>query len=147
MLRFAAAVLGLAAVAVGCALVAQNAPPGPLVTIETRGGECPAGACKSLVLIERDGRVHRLAPDVADMARVEPHVVAAIDAAIRATDFPALRSRPFTGECPVNFDGQELIYTFTTPSGSERLASCEVELDPDHPLLVAVDAALGGGPD
>ena len=40
------------------------------------------------------------------------------------------------------FDGQETVYTFTTPSGTERIASCEVDIDPAHPLFVAVSAAL-----
>ena len=130
----------------GCALVEPAAGTGPLVTIETRGGECPRGACESLVLIERDGRLHRLRPDVGDMAQLSPEVVAAIEGAILTTDFATVRSRPFTGECPVNFDGQEIIYGFSTPSGVERIASCEVEIDPDHPLFRAVAGALGASP-
>jgi hypothetical protein len=61
---------------------------------------------------------------------------------LSVTDFEALGSTPFTGECPVNFDGQELIYTFHGATGEIRLASCEVELDPAHPLLAAIEAAL-----
>jgi hypothetical protein len=44
----------------------------------------------------------------------------------------------------VNYDGQEVIYEFGAPTGTERIASCEVEIDPGHPLCVAVVAALGG---
>lgn len=146
MHRSILALLLLAVVSGGCALFEQNVPASPIVTIESRGGECPAGTCTSLVALERDGRLHRLAPDVADMAQVGPDVIAAIDGAIRTTDFAAIRARPFTGECPVNFDGQELVYVFATPAGPERIASCEVEIDPDHPLFVAVAAALGGTP-
>jgi hypothetical protein len=116
------------------------------VTIEAHGGLCPEGECRSLVAIERDGRLHRLAPDSGEMAMLEPRIVTAIEVAIASTDFAALRARPFTGTCPTAFDGQELIYTFATPSGEERLASCEVEIDPDHPLFAAVGAALGASP-
>ena len=146
MPRLVAVLLLLTALAAGgCALV-EPAPAGPLVTIETRGGECPQGACGARVAIERDGRLHRLEPDPGQMASLPADVVAAIDGAIRATDFAAIRSRTFTGECPVNFDGQETIYEFSTPGGVERIASCEVEIDPEHPLFVAVDAALGASP-
>ena len=69
--------------------------------------------------------------------------LAAIDAAIRLTDFEALKSHPFTGECPVAFDGQEIVFEFSTPAGPERLASCEVEIDYGLPLFVAVANALG----
>ena len=129
-----------------CALVQPGGGSGPLVTIESKGGRCPEGECRFLVAIERDGRVHRLAPDVGDMTQVEPRIITAIEVAIASTDFDAIRSRPFTGECPTAFDGQELIYTFSTPSGEERIASCETEIDESHPLFVSVQAALGASP-
>ena len=59
-------------------------------------------------------------------------------------DFVALMRRPFTGTCPIAYDGQETIYTFTTASGAVRIASCEVVVDPVAPLFVAVAAALAG---
>ena len=71
--------------------------------------------------------------------------MAALDAAIRTADFDGIRARPFTGECPVNVDGQETIYEFGAPSGTERVASCETQIDPDAPLFRAVDLALAAG--
>jgi hypothetical protein len=38
-----------------------------------------------------------------------------------------------------------VIYEFGAPGGVERIASRETEIDPDHPLLVAVQAALAAG--
>ena len=67
----------------------------------------------------------------------------ALNAAIAATDFAALKAKPFTGECPIAFDGQELIFEFATLAGTQRLASCEVDIDWGHPLFIAVAAALG----
>jgi hypothetical protein len=53
-------VLALVALA-GCSLVGASAPAivgtAPLVTVSTRGGECPDGPCGSSVVIERDGTV------------------------------------------------------------------------------------------
>ena len=71
-------VLALAAVA-GCGPTAttpsptpsETAPPSaavstpfafPLVTVETRGGECPEGSCGRLLNIEADGRLHEVIP-------------------------------------------------------------------------------------
>jgi hypothetical protein len=68
--------------------------------------------------------------------------VAAVEAAIRATDFAAIRARPFTGECPTAFDGQEVVFEFTTPAGLERISTCEAEVDLGLPVFVAVGAAL-----
>ena len=115
---------------------------GPLVSVTVRGGECPDGPCGSTTVIERDGRVHQTAPVVAEMGALSGDLLSALDAAVRTTDFAAIRARPFTGECPVNFDGQETIYEFGAPSGTQRIATCETDVDPNHPLFMAVTAAI-----
>ncbi len=115
---------------------------GPLVTVTTHGGECVDGPCGSTIVIERDGRVHQTAPAAAELGTVPADVLTGLDAAIKTTDFGVIRSRPFTGECPVAFDGQEFIYEFGAPTGVERIASCETEIDPDNPVFEATTAAL-----
>lgn len=115
---------------------------GPLVTITVRGGECPEGPCGSTTVIERDGRVHQTAPVVAEMGALAGDLFTALETAVKTTDFDVIRARPFTGECPVNFDGQETIYEFGAPGGTERIATCETEVDPNHPLFRAVTAAI-----
>ena len=115
---------------------------GPLVSVTVRGGDCPEGACGGTTVIEHDGRVHRTAPAAAELGGIPGDVLAPLEAAVRTTDFDAVRARPFTGECPVNFDGQETIFEFGAPGGTERIATCETEIDPSHPLFVAVEAAM-----
>lgn len=120
----------------------SSPPAGPLVSVETRGGECPQGACGSTIVIEANGRVHATAPAPAELGSLPDVLLDGLATEISKADFAAVKSHPFTGTCPVAFDGQETIYTFTTPSGTERIASCEVDIDPAHPLFVAVSAAL-----
>lgn len=143
----------LTALAVLAALVAacQSIPTvgslvplgnGPLVSVTVRGGECPEGPCGSTTVIERDGRVHQTAPVAAEMGALTGDVFTALQTAVKTTDFDVVRARPFTGECPVNFDGQETIYEFGAPSGTHRIATCETDVDPNHPLFKAVTAAI-----
>jgi hypothetical protein len=108
-----------------------------------RGGLCQAGPCDSTVFLERDGRAHSAAKPPNDLGVVPADAMTALTAAINATDFRAMKARRFTGECPVNFDGQELIFEFATTGGTQRIASCEVDIDWGNPLFVAVGAALG----
>ena len=115
---------------------------GPLVTVETRGGLCVNGPCGSTVTIERDGRVHVAAKPPNELGTVPAGQLAALDAAIRATDWAALKSHPFTGECPTAYDGQESIFEFGAPGGTQRIATCETAIDAGSPLFVAVSAAL-----
>jgi hypothetical protein len=132
----------LALVVAGCALVPSPADE-RLVTVEAHGGRCVEGECRRVFAIESDGLVHQLEPDEADIHRVTDETIDVYRAALSITDFNAIRSKPFTGECPTAFDGMEVVYTFATPSGPERIASCEVEIDRQAPLFVAVDAILG----
>jgi hypothetical protein len=115
---------------------------GPLLTLTVRGGECPEGACGNTTVIERDGRVHQTKPAAAELGQVPPDVLAALDAAIKTTDFAVIRSRPFTGECPVNFDGQEQIFEFGAPGGVERIATCESEVDMESPVFLAATQVM-----
>ena len=116
---------------------------GPLVTVEMRGGMCPAGACDNSVILERDGRVHAAAKPPNDLGRVDAQAMATLAAAIQATDWATLKAHPFTGQCPIAFDGQELIFEFSVGTGTQRIASCEVDIDWGNPLFVAAAVALG----
>lgn len=137
-------VLSLAALA-GCNSAVSLPLPGtgPLVSVQLRGGMCPNGACDRTVILDRDGRVHAAAKPPNELGLVPAAAMATLTAAVKATDYAALKSHPFTGECPVAFDGQELIFEFGVGAGTQRIASCEVDIDWGHPLFVAVAAALG----
>ena len=147
--RFIALAVSLLAVvlsASACASGTSTPSPvatGALVTVETRGGLCMEGQCTTTVVVERDGRVHQAAKPPNDLGMVPPAALAALDAAIRTTDFTALRSHPFTGMCPTAYDGQETVFEFGAPGGVQRIATCEVDVDFGLPLFVAVSTALG----
>jgi hypothetical protein len=119
-----------------------SAESDPLVVISLRGGECPEGLCQSTTVIERSGRVHRTAPEPTELGTARPDILEVLRLAMDGADFEAIRSVPFTGECPVNFDGQEAIFEFHTGDGIERIASCETEIDPTDPLFAALEALL-----
>jgi hypothetical protein len=144
--RAVAFVVVLAALVVACqsipAVASVIPDTGPLVAVTVHGGECPEGACGGTTVIERNGRVHQTAPVAAELGALAPNVLTALDAAVKTADFDAIRARKFTGECPMAYDGQEFIYEFGAPGGTERIATCETEVDPDDPLFVAVSAAL-----
>jgi hypothetical protein len=148
-IRFRAFVVVIGLAAVGCSPPAVAsllpAPASALVTVTTRGGECPEGPCGSTLVIEQGGVLRQTAPEDLVFGRVPADALATLSAAIRSADFGSIRSRPFTGECPVNYDGQEVIYEFGAPTGIEPVASCETEIDPDHPLFRAVQEALALG--
>ena len=115
-----------------------------VVTIETRGGECPNGPCGSVIAIEADGRVHQLQPTNRVIGQAPSDLLEALRIEIDRANFPLIESRRFTDTCPTAYDGQETIYVFSHLMGSawERIASCEVAIDPNHPLFVAVAAVM-----
>ena len=130
---------------VGCSSGVNIAIPGtgPLLTVTTRGGECAGGPCGASVILDRDGRAHSAAKPPNDLGQVPAEAMATLTALIQQTDFVALKAHPFTGQCPTTFDGQELIFEFGVGTGTQRIASCEVDIDWGSPLFVAVGVALG----
>ena len=118
----------------------------PLVSIEYRGGMCPAGSCDQLLNIEADGRIHQVIPKDRVLGVAPPEVIDALRVEVEQADYLKIRSRPFTGTCPIVVDGQETIYTFHTTARDREIASCTVAIDPADPLFIAVEAALKYGP-
>lgn len=135
------AVLTLGACSVGGGVLTPA--NGPLVTVSMRGGMCPQGACDRSVILDRDGTVRSAAKPPNQLGRVPAQAMSTLTAAVASTDYAAILSHPFTGECPVNFDGQELIFEFAVGGVTQRIASCEVDINWGHPLFVALGAALG----
>ncbi|TAK01586.1 MAG: hypothetical protein EPO36_04825 [Chloroflexota bacterium] len=147
-----AAIVGtilLVTVAAGCSYLSRSttspgptASPGPLLSVETRGGHCIGGTCGAIVVLESDGRVRTGEKPPNELGTISPEDLAGMTALIESTDFAAIRAHPFTDTCPVAFDGQEVVYEFTTSGGVERIESCVTEVDPRHPLFAAVTAVL-----
>jgi hypothetical protein len=143
-LRMLAAVMLAALVSAACQGSPVQVPgTGPLLAVTTRGGECPAGACGQSVILEHDGRVHAAAKPPNELGQVPAASMAALTAAVNQADFVAIKSHPFTGQCPTTFDGQELVFEFNVGATAQRIASCEVDIDWGSPLFVAVGTALG----
>ena len=133
--------LVIALFAAGCALVEAPAA-GPLVTVEATGGMCLEGKCRSVIAIEADGRSTR---SNRSRRRSSGATSEAIEFSGRRWPSPtsSRSGRGRSRECPTAFDGQELVYTVATRAGPERIASCEVEIDPEAPLFTAINAILG----
>jgi hypothetical protein len=115
---------------------------GVSVTVETIGGHCIQGACDSTITIEPDGRAHQVKPEPKELGTVPLEIMQALVVEVQQADFDAIRSQPFTDTCPIAFDGQQFVYTFSIASHSEQIDSCQVVVDPENPLFVAVDAAI-----
>jgi hypothetical protein len=151
--RHANALYGLVAAAVaavllaGCSLFgpAVGGGDGPLVSIDAHGGHCLEGACGTVTTILRNGRqtIEGSGDPITDA--VDPSLLATLAAAVDSADYARIMAVPFTGECPIAFDGQELTYTFH-PAGRApvTIASCEVAIDPADPLFHAIDLILLG---
>ena len=112
----------------------------PLLAVTYTGGLCPYGPCQGGFVIDRAGAF--VATEGAtvqathQLTRAElVDLVALVDHA----DYARLRAKPFTGLCPSAYDGREVIYTFYSARGVERLSSCEVAIDQSTPLFRKVE--------
>ena len=112
-----------------------------LLTVALSAPACCSGIAASLPGATGGSTMWAKPPN--DLGIVPPAVLAALDAAIRTTDFTALKCHPSTGRCPTAFDGQEIVFEFGAPGGVQRIATCEGDVDFGLPLFVAVSTALG----
>lgn len=112
-----------------------------ILTIRTRGGHCMDGECWSEKQIKADGSFTAADSTGAQKnGRLDADRVAELIQQIAATDFVQLKAQPFTGTCPIAFDGQEYIYTFQTLSGPQTIESCAVGIDENSPLFQNIAA-------
>ena len=125
-----------------------SAPPTPvlagdglLVTYLARGGHCRTGTCEYVAEITADGRV---TTSDGVTATVDPMSLGLLTRGIAEADWDAIRAVPFTGECPVNFDGQESVYTFHVLPEPIVIESCVTEVDTTQEPFQTVHGILFG---
>ena len=138
--------LVVAAIVVGaCGLLPPGAVPEVLnpvlVSYEASGGECPQGPCGFKAQIFRDGRVLR---SDGMPQTVDAQTIALLAEQVERTDWDAILAKPFEGECPRNFDGQEETYTFHVAPEPVVVASCTTAIDPQQDPFRTVGGILFG---
>lgn len=119
------------ALAVAAALVPVSvALAGPLVSVRSTGGNlrCEPRTCIAKVAIDETGIVtlfyaegtvaKRIQAPAADLARLVRHA--------KTTPLERFRPTPFTGTCPIAYDGIETIYTVRHLGKTYVFDSCKV---------------------
>lgn len=119
------------------------APDAVLASVSATGGLCPDAACASVFTVHGDGTWTQSTGGQADQGGTLPaetlSYLAAATASTTILDAPA-----FTGTCPIAYDGAELVYAWTDPTGeTHAVSSCDRAIPPDDPLVVALAAVQG----
>jgi hypothetical protein len=114
--------------------LAQQAKPTPksetfLVNIKFQGGMRATTTAPGL-LIRPDG-IYRSSngvnqPKSGVLSQPELRL---LKQRIKQADFKAIKSKPFTGTCPIAFDGIEIVYLFQTSRGIEEISTCKYAID------------------
>jgi hypothetical protein len=120
---------------------AALAGPVLITRVTSTGGLCPDGICSSVLEFRADGTW----ATVDDDPVVGTYDPLPLVEAITADHASSPVVGPFTGTCPTAYDGVEVFYELFDPTtGAVVLATstCTDELDPDHPLIRAVAAAV-----
>lgn len=109
-----------------------------LLTIQTIGGDCEFGQCSSKTTLKKDGVFIQENGDKKKDGSVGGSVAQKLQTLIESSNYTTLRRTPFTGECPINYDGFKVVYTFETSHGEEIIDSCQTKIDLSNPLFKAI---------
>ena len=114
-----------------------------LLTVKLSGGMCRTGQCWAVREIAEDGSyVTADGTGAQTSGTLDAALLAELKAQIAQADFAQIKAQPFTGTCPIAYDGQEATYTFHTAAGEETFSNCEVGIDATSPLFLAVEATV-----
>lgn len=109
---------------------------GLLVRIDYTGGLCQIGACRKTETISADGNY---LIDGQAQPKLSTAKVRDLRAKMAAADWASIKAKPFTGNCPRDFDGRAVIFTFTLSDETVVLDSCQVainyEIEPFKTIL------------
>jgi hypothetical protein len=106
----------------------------PLVQIDIRGGLCnDEHACKSTVVIYQNG-TYAIGGKTGTISQI---MIEELQRTIDHTDFAAIERTPFTGTCPLAYDGPEYVYTIYEPH--HVLPSCTYNVWTQAPLFKLLD--------
>jgi hypothetical protein len=115
----------------------------PLVTIRAEGGHCINNSCGSEKQINEDGSyVAKYGTGANQAGTLNAAAVAELAELVATTNFEEIKALPFTGTCPIAFDGQEITYIFHTANGDQTIASCKVAIDPNLPIFQQTDTLV-----
>jgi hypothetical protein len=112
-----------------------------LVEVIYAGGLCmPGQFCSSVYKIGADGTLIANGEKQTSLTQSE---LTTLKNQIIATDYNAIKSRKFTGTCPVAYDGQEVTYTFYLSNGTTQvLPSCTYEIDEENGVFKTIQDIL-----
>ncbi|MCA0294554.1 MAG: hypothetical protein LCH96_04395 [Actinobacteria bacterium] len=119
----------------------SSVPPSPepvvlLVKAVARGGHCVTGStCESSLTVMSDGTWTRVVDTDKSTGTLPGPRVTALADAVAHTGLAT--APPFTGTCPIAWDGQEQVLTWLADGRTVTVASCDRTFDPDDPLVVA----------
>jgi hypothetical protein len=106
-----------------------------LASIRREGGNCRPGGCFSEVAILSDGTYRYGDRTQQTMGKLNRLEIQRFQKRIAVANFDKIKSQPFTGTCPLAYDGPETVYTFRRGDRVEVIRSCQTQIDGKNPLF------------
>ena len=122
-MRTTVVIAAVAAALLAAVPASGTSPPPPIATIVRHGGLCLSGSECRTVFVVTDRWISARGYVPRRFARADR---LALLRAIKLLNMPYLRAHPFTGTCPIAYDGSESIYRFR--GFERRLPSCTYDL-------------------
>lgn len=110
----------------------------PIITIEYDGRVCRTCDKKYFAFYD-DGYTERKISTKSSKGNLNNDEIIKLKTAIAETDFKKIQETKFTGICPTEKDGYELVFIFHMNNGEIRLPSCTYDLNKSYPVFEILD--------
>lgn len=106
-----------------------------LLKVRKTGGMCRLNSCDRELTILRDGTYRYADATKTGTGRLSRKTFTRLKQRLSRLNLEQVRSKPFTGTCPIAYDGPETLYRFLIGNTVEEVSDCKVAIDPRDPLF------------
>lgn len=110
-----------------------------LLKVRKSGGFCPDNQCFSELTILQNGTYRYEDAQKTGTGKLSRRAFTQLKRRLARLNIEQVRSKPFTGTCPIAYDGPETFYRFLIGNTVEEISDCKSAIDPQDPLFQQIN--------
>lgn len=110
-----------------------------LLKVRKTGGMCRLNSCDRELTILNNGTYRYEDATKTGAGKLSRRAFSRLKQRLAKLNIEQVRSQPFTGTCPIAYDGPETLYRFLIGQTVEEISDCKSAIDPGDPLFQQIN--------